>query len=67
MLVRPTTSFVSTAIGRDIILGPADVLADDDPHVKAYPEMFTPVRVTVRGGTTHVEEATARPGEKRNR
>lgn len=67
MLVRPTSSFVSTACGRDIILGPADVLEDDDPHVKAYPGNFTPLRVTVRGGSTHIEEATARPGERRNR
>lgn len=67
MLVRPTSAFVSTACGHDVVLGPADVLEDNDPHVRAYPDMFTPVRATVRGGSTNIEEATSRPGERRQR
>lgn len=63
MLVRPREAFVSSAFGEDrpIVLGPADILNDTHPHVRAYPSMFVEVRATV----DDVEEMTARPGERR--
>ena len=70
MLVRPKEAFTSTLaeIPHGVVLGPGDTLRDDNPHVRARPEMFTPVTETFRGADgTGVEAATARPGEKRNR
>ena len=68
MLVRPIHAFNSTLPGvpGGVILSPADVLRDDNPHVKARPELFEEVRVTFHG-TVGIEEATSRPGEKRAR
>lgn len=64
MLVRPKEPFVSNAAGRDIVLGPADILDDTNIHVRARPELFEPIRATNFDG---VEEATANPGERRRR
>lgn len=70
MLVRPKEAFTSTLpeIPTGVILSPSDTLRDDNPHVKARPEMFVEVTETFRGADgTGVEAATARPGEKRAR
>ena len=67
---RPISVFNSILkeVPGGIILTPSDTLSDTNPHVKAHPEMFEDVAVTFRGvHGTDVEEATARPGEKRNR
>jgi len=66
MYVRPKTAFNSTLkdLVNGVILTPADVLRDNNPHVKARPDMFEPIRATVGDD---IEEATSRPGEKRNR
>lgn len=68
-LVRPIHPFVSTLpdLTMGITLTPADVLRDDNPHVKARPDMFVEVRETFHGRSGGVEDATARPGEKRTR
>lgn len=55
-LVRPRSAFVPH--GSNQVFGPADILNDDDPVVRAHPDCFEPVRATV-------EQATAAPGEKR--
>ena len=67
-LVRPIQSFVSTLddLPQGVVLGPSDVLRDDNPHVKARPDMFVEVRETFQG-RTGVEQATATPGQKRTR
>lgn len=62
-LVRPRASFISTVGGRDVVLGPADILRDTNAHVLARPDMFEEVRATFPPGDT-TESATARPGEK---
>lgn len=70
MLVRPVEAFVSTLpeLPQGVLLGPADILRDDNPHVKANPDKFVEVRETFRGVQgLAVEEATARPGERRAR
>jgi hypothetical protein len=63
VLVRPKQAFVSTANGRDLVLGPADVLDEENIHVRAHPELFERVTPTNYDG---VEQATAGPGERRN-
>lgn len=67
MLVRPTTSFLSTLpeLPGGIVLGPLDILQDTNPHVRARPEMFEEVRTTI-DDPADTEVATARPGEKRS-
>lgn len=40
-----------------------ELVAGDDPRVKAYPAFFEPVETQF--GSPHVEQATAAPGEKR--
>jgi hypothetical protein len=70
MLVRPKEAFMSTLpdIPNGVTLTPSDTLRDDNPHVKARPDMFEEVTETFRGAWgTGVEAATARPGEKRSR
>ena len=68
MLLRPKQTFNSTLADdpRGVVLGPADILHDNNPHVKARPDMFEEVRATF-GVADGVEEATARPGKKRAR
>ena len=59
MLVRARSAFVSTAIiPAGEVISPADIYEDDNPHVRAYPDCFDPVRATV-------EQASAAPGEMR--
>jgi hypothetical protein len=67
-LVRPTTTFNSVIedCPNGVILTTGDILSDSNPHVRARPDMFEPVRATV-GAPDGVEEATARPGVKRSR
>ena len=63
-LVRARASFISTANGFDEVIGPADILDDRHPHVRARPDMFVAVAPTIplpQG----VEETTAVPGERR--
>lgn len=69
MLVRPIEPFNSVLpeVPDGIILTPNDVLRDDNPHVKSHPDMFTEVAESFRGTRGLVEEATAKPGQKRNR
>lgn len=69
MLVRAKSAFYSTATDAGgVLISPADTLREDNPHVKAYPDLFEPVTDTIdRGGAGGVEQATARPGDKRNR
>jgi hypothetical protein len=71
MLVRPIHPFNSVLpeIPGGIILEPSDILRDTNPHVLAHPDMFVEVEETFRGphGLNDVEEATAKPGQKRNR
>jgi hypothetical protein len=64
MLVRPIQAFASSINGT--VISPADVLRDTNAHVKAQPDMFEPVTPTRFGDGTDVEEASARPGERRN-
>lgn len=67
-LVRPVQAFNSVIDGghpNGIILGPSDILRDDNPHVLAHPELFEPVRTTYGADLDQPETATARPGEKR--
>lgn len=68
MLVRPKQAFNSTTKDNTngVVLAPSDILRDDNPHVKARPDMFEEVRETI-DRRDDVEEATARPGQKRNR
>lgn len=68
MFVRPIYAFSSRLAGMsaDVVLGPQDILRDDNPHVVAHPELFIEVRETV-GVPSGVESMSARPGEKRNR
>jgi hypothetical protein len=48
--------------GAPFVANPSDLpLAEDDPRVKAYPQHF------VEYETPDVEQATAAPGERRNR
>ena len=65
-LVRPKSSFNSTLKDNPngVVLSTSDILRDDNPHVKARPDAFEPVRATF-GEPAGVEEATKRPGEKR--
>ena len=65
-LVRPIQAFISNALDGSVVLGPADILDDDDVHVRTHPTMFIPLAVTVRGAVTAVEQASAAPGEKRS-
>ena len=65
-IVRPTTTFVSTALGYDVVLRPGDILDDKHPHVRHAPGMFKPVRVTVPMPGETIEQATAAPGERRD-
>lgn len=67
-LVRPKSAFNSTLKDNPngVVLTPGDILRDDNPHVRARPDAFEPVRATF-GAPDGVEEATSRPGEKRNR
>ena len=69
MLVRAKEAFYST-VGNPAgtLITPADVLRDDNAHVKAYPDRFAPIEDDGRANdVTGVETATARPGEKRAR
>lgn len=68
MLVRPKSAFISTAGDPNgYTLERTDILRDDNIHVKAYPDMFEPVAVTLEDdGFTRAEQATAAPGEKRH-
>lgn len=59
-LVHPKTPFVSTG---GVVLTRADIVDDTNPHVKAHPHLFEPIRATIGGD---LEQATARPGEKSN-
>lgn len=61
-LVRPKAAFVSTAGPHPYTLGPTDLLDDSNAHVRANPDMFEPATATV----PDIEEASARPGERRN-
>lgn len=63
MLVRPKQAFISNATGRDVVLGPSDILGEDNIHVRTHPELFERLRPTNFDG---VEQATASPGERRN-
>ncbi len=67
-LVRPKASFNSTLKDdrNGVVLSPSDILRDDNPHVRARPDAFEPVQATF-GEPDGVEEATARPGQKRSR
>ena len=65
-LVRPTTAFVSTALGHEVVLRPQDVLDDKHPHVRFAPGMFEPIRVTIPMPGETIEQATAAPGERRD-
>lgn len=69
MLVRPKEAFNSTLKDNlnGVVLTPSDILRDDNPHVRARPDMFEEVRETVDRRADDVEEATSRPGQKRNR
>lgn len=55
--------------GLRIRLNPGDVWAAEDAFVRARPELFADVPPVVCGSgsvpVTRVEEATARPGERR--
>lgn len=71
-LVRPKEPFNSVLkeIPGGVVLSTNDILRDDNPHVTAHPDMFVEVVETFRGAAglaDGVEEATKRPGEKRNR
>jgi hypothetical protein len=68
MLVRPVSVFNSSIRQGDngTVLTPSDVLSDQNPHVKAHPELFEPVRETIPP-YCEIEEATANPGEKRRK
>jgi len=48
--------------------GPADILEDTNPHVRLHPDCFVAVRATMTddGSAPPIEDASARPGEKRN-
>ena len=65
----PREPFVSTLPGHPpVTLGPSDRLRDDNPHVLARPDFFVDVEPNFRGiYGNEVEEATARPGELRNK
>lgn len=70
MFVRPKQGFVSSLPGfPDVVIEMKDILTDTNPHVRARPDMFEPIRATIGDGPggTFVEEATARPGERRAR
>lgn len=72
MLVRPTSTFNSTLkeVPNGVVLSPSDILRDDNPHVKARPDHFEEITPSFHGRnglTSEVEQATAKPGEKRNR
>lgn len=42
-----------------------EVIAADDPALKRWPEYFEPLVVRPHFRSSHVEQATAAPGEKR--
>lgn len=66
MLVRSTTSFAYTnAHGAQEVITPADLFHDDDPVVRAHPDMFVPVTANAGRARHVVEQATAAPGEFR--
>jgi hypothetical protein len=67
---KPKTAFVSTLadLTDGVVLSPQDTLRDDNPHVLARPDMFEEADATFRGRYgNEMEEATARPGDRRNR
>jgi len=70
MFKFPTAAVALGWRGIDISVHPSQVWSDDDPFVKAHPELFSDVPAVlersdgaVRRG---IEQATAGPGEKRN-
>ena len=69
MLVRPIHTFNSvTEENPDgVVLSPSDILRDTNPHVKLRPDLFEEVVATVRDAFDDTEDATARPGGRRNR
>jgi hypothetical protein len=54
--------------GRPRVISTGDLIDDSDPVVKDYPRHFEDVETYVSGRDgSQVEQATAEPGEKRNR
>lgn len=56
--------------GNNVFVGEDEVLADDDWRVKAWPDMFIDMMdwlKTQMPQPAPVEQATASPGEKRNK
>ena len=53
--------------GGTIRLREGDVWAENDPLVKARPDLFSTTPVSVHRTVPFVEQATAAPGEKRRR
>jgi len=76
-LYRPISSFVFAASGKANVLysrdadGEPSLFAEDDPAVKAHPELFTEfnletiVKTPPTVVSAPVEQATKGPGEKR--
>lgn len=69
MLMRPKESFNSTLkdCPGGVVLTTADILRDDNAHVKARPGMFEPVRATFGDTGDGIEDMTSSPGQRRNR
>lgn len=60
---RVKSPFVGQLYGREVIVTPDDIYADDHEIVVAYPHLFEEIPVIPRRG--EVEQATAAPGELR--
>lgn len=60
-------SFATNLDGRTVIIQPGQVVDAKDPILKGRADLFEPFAPKIRKYEGQVEQATAAPGEKRNR
>jgi hypothetical protein len=60
-LVRPKEPSTGDFDGQPFVVNPREIFSRDHPLVRAFPDLFEPVRAS----RPAVEEMTAEPGRKR--
>lgn len=60
-------AFATTLNGETLIIQPGQVVDANDPILKGRADLFEPFAPKIRQYKGQVEQATAAPGEKRNR
>ncbi len=63
-VLRATTSFQGVLDGKVFTAHEGDLIDADHPAVKRWPNLFGPL-IVVHRTPERIEQATARPGEKR--